>query len=78
MSIWSRLIRFISDMPAAEARRVAANRLGVVRIVALCCFCAIGLRVGWLAFDLNNEAQAYTPTTKNRLFAVISSTEMVR
>ena len=36
MSIWSRLIRLISDMPAAEARRVAATRLGVVRIFALC------------------------------------------
>ncbi len=62
MSIWSRLIRLISDMPAAEARRVAATRLGVVRIFALCCFCAIGLRVGWLAFDISNEAQAYTPS----------------
>ena len=60
MSIWSRLIRFISDMPAAEARR-RRYPSGGCGIVALCCFCAIGLRVGWLAFDLNNEAQAYTP-----------------
>ena len=62
MKIWSRLIRLISDMPAAEARRVAASRLGVVRIVALCCFCAIGLRVGWLAIDFSSEAKAFTPT----------------
>ena len=37
MSILSRLIRLVRDMPAAEARRVAANRLGFVRLVAAAC-----------------------------------------
>lgn len=62
MSILSRLIRLVRDMPAAEARRVAANRLGFVRLVAAACFLAIGSRVLILAADVNAEAQFYTPT----------------
>jgi len=62
MSILSRFIRLVRDMPAAEARRVAANRLGFVRLVAAACFLAVGARVLILAADVNAEAKFYTPT----------------